>query len=192
MVAENAACTAGAQVGQLASAEVKWCTVSALQEVKGCWVVLVTASPALRAMAEVAQALAALHLPKHPADDCSLPSPKHLRLQTTALSFRATQLFPDTIADCQSSLVLQPCIPDAVSEADKQAAWGAIVGDLFQAVIEHLPAHTAQHAMLVCRHWHDSVTDGLEYLRPRALRLGCINSRSLFLTDTHPPFLSFA
>lgn len=131
-------------------------------------------------MADVAQALAALHLPQEIANDCFLSSPRQHHLQHRRTSSHATScsLFSDGLDKQHATSAVDLCKSDTVSEADKQAAWSVIVGDLFQAVIEHLPAHTAQHAMLVCRQWHDSVTNGLVCLRPRALRLDCISSRS--------------
>ncbi len=124
-------------------------------------------------MVDVAELLAALHLPQQPADDWFLSSPRQPHLQHSTSS-SASSLFQDS----STASSKQGHQSEATSEAEKQAAWSAIVGDLFQAVIEHLPAHTAQHAMLVCRQWHDSVTNGLVCLRPRTLRLDCINSRS--------------
>ncbi len=124
-------------------------------------------------MVDVVESLAALHLPQNPADDWFSSSPRQRHLQHSTSS-SAISLFQDS----STASSKQGHQSEATSEAEKQAAWSAIVGDLFQAVIEHLPAHTAQHAMLVCRQWHDSVTNGLICLRPRALRLDCINSRS--------------
>ena len=123
-------------------------------------------------MAEVAKALASLQLDHQNA--AFLLSPSHRQPRHTSATLCPVRLFPEG-----------PSVTDAitgnkaeiVSDANKEAAWNSIIGDLFQAVVEHLPAHTAQHAMLVCRQWHDSVTDGLVYLRPRALRLDCIHSR---------------
>ena len=129
-------------------------------------------------MVDVAESLAALHLPQQPADDWFLSSPRQRYLQHSGTSSSAKSLFQDSSTASQIASSNQGHQSRATSEAEKQAAWSAIVGDLFQAVIEHLPAHTAQHAMLVCRQWHDSVTNGLVCLRPRALRLDCINSRS--------------
>ena len=129
-------------------------------------------------MADVAQALAALHLPREVANDYFLSSPRQQDLHNRRTTSRAISLFSDGLDEQHATPAVHVCKSEAVSEADKQAAWSAIVGDLFQAVIEHLPAHTAQHAMLVCRQWRDSVTNGLVCLRPRALRLDCINSRS--------------
>ena len=129
-------------------------------------------------MVDVAESLAALHLPQQPADDWFLSSPRQQHLQHGCTSSSAVSLFQDSSTANQSASSQQGHQSEATSKAEKQAAWSAIVGDLFQAVIEHLPAHTAQHAMLVCRQWHDSVTNGLVCLRPRALRLDCINSRS--------------
>lgn len=129
-------------------------------------------------MVDVAASLAALHLPQQPADDWLLSSPRRRHLQHSGTSSSAISLFQDSSIANQSTISKQGHQSKATSETEKQAAWSAIVGDLFQAVIEHLPAHTAQHAMLVCRQWHDSVINGLVRLRPRALRLDCINSRS--------------
>jgi len=129
-------------------------------------------------MVDVAESLAALHLPQQPADDWFLSSPRQRHLQHSGASSSAVSLFRDSSNANQFASSQQGHHSEATSEAEKQAAWSAIVGDLFQAVIEHLPAHTAQHAMLVCRQWHDSVTNGLVCLRPRTLRLDCINSRS--------------
>lgn len=129
----------------------------------------------LESMTDVVQAFAALHLPKEASDDCFLSSPRHYRLQHSSSSLRATSLFPHSDQPAAAGKYL--LASEGTTQADRQAAWSAIVGDLFQAVTEHLPAHTAQHAMLVCRQWHDSVTNGLVCLRPRALRLDCINSR---------------
>ncbi len=128
-------------------------------------------------MVDVAESLAALHLPQQTADDWCLSSPRQRHLQRGGSS-SAVSLFQDSSTANQFASSQQGHQSEATTEAEKQAAWSAIVGDLFQAVIEHLPAHTAQHAMLVCRQWHDSVTNGLVCLRPRALRLDCISSRS--------------
>jgi len=129
-------------------------------------------------MVDVAESLAALHLPQQPPDDWFLSSPRQRHLQHSGTSSSAVSLFQDSSTANKFASAKQGHQSEATSEAEKQAAWSAIVGDLFQAVIEHLPAHTAQHAMLVCRQWHDSVTNGLVCLRPRALKLDCINSRS--------------
>lgn len=125
----------------------------------------------------VTQALADLTLSTSTADDSFLNSPRGSRLgppQTTLPAARHVSLFSDLHTASAKQLETQH------PGADQEAWWSAVVRDVFQAVVERLPAHTAQHAMLVCRQWHDSVTNGLVCLRPRALRLNCISSRSAF------------
>ena len=123
-------------------------------------------------MKDVAQALAELHLSSSGTRDCFVSprstAPRHQ--SGTLPASHHISLFPDLHR--ASAKQLQ-------TATYYEASWSAIVGDLFQAVVERLPAHTAQHAMLVCRQWHDCVTNGLVCLRPRALRLNCISSRSV-------------
>ena len=133
-------------------------------------------------MTDVAQALADLHLTSSTINDCFWTSPQGSRLRhphSTPPAVRHVSLFPELhrASARQLETARHP-------EAHQAASWSAIVGDIFQAVVENLPAHTAQHAMLVCRQWHDSVTNGLVCLRPRALRLDCISSRSVL--HMHP------
>lgn len=123
-------------------------------------------------MKDVTQALADLDLSGSNTGD-SFVSPRH----------RAPRHQSDTLpASCHLSLfprLHRASVKQLETAQHPEASWSAIVGDLFQAVVERLPAHTAQHAMLVCRQWHDCVTNGLVCLRPRALRLNCISSRSV-------------
>ena len=126
-------------------------------------------------MKGLAEALADLDLSGSETGDCFVISPRGSgprQSHGTLPAARHVSLFPDLnrASAQQLETAQQP-----------EASWSAIVGDLFQAVVERLPAHTAQHAMLVCRQWHDSVTNGLVCLRPRALRLNCISSRSVLL-----------
>lgn len=127
-------------------------------------------------MKGLAQALADLNLCHSGTGDYFVISPRGggpRQSHGTLPAARHVSLYPDlSRAAKQPEPAQQP-----------EASWSAIVGDLFQAVVERLPAHTAQHAMLVCRQWHDSVTNGLVCLRPRALRLDCISSRSVVLMD---------
>ena len=123
-------------------------------------------------MKDVAQSLAELGLSGSRTGDCFV-SPRH----------RAPRHHSDTLP-ASRPVSLFPCLHGASAKQleaaqHPEASWSAIVGDLFQAVVERLPAHTAQHAMLVCRQWHDFVTNGLVCLRPRALHLKCISSRSV-------------
>ena len=120
-------------------------------------------------MTDIAQDLQDLHLSSSKGDAFHLNSPPGSSCRPR---------FSTPVVSRQLSLFSKPePNTDPPPEAGKTAAWNAIVGDLFQSVVENLPAHTAQHAMLVCRQWHDSVTNGLICLRPRALRLNCITSR---------------
>ena len=120
-------------------------------------------------MSDVTAALAALYL--HPQSDVqdltstsgpasfTLTSPTQ-HCQPKAFASRPVCLFPETEDACSH-----------VSHAASKAEWSTVIGDIFQAVIKHLPAHTAQYAMLVCQHWHNSITHGLLQLRPRILDL---------------------
>lgn len=123
-------------------------------------------------MEKVTAAFAALQL--QAAD----PSEPKEQLQDAAVSSYAT--FSPVVSRKQ----LQPCqartvclFSDAhnshshVSDEGRVADWSAVTADVFQAVVHSLPAHCAQHAMLVCQHWHNSVTHGLLELRPRILNL---------------------
>lgn len=126
----------------------------------------------------VTQALADLTLSTSTTEDSFPNSPRVSRLwppQATLPAARRVSLFSDLHAASAKQLETAQH-----PGAGQEAWWSAVVGDVFQAVVERLPAHTAQHAMLVCRQWHDSVTNGLVCLRPRALRLNCISSRSVF------------
>lgn len=130
-------------------------------------------------MADEVQALANLTLSTSTTAEEFVNSPRGSgpRLsQRTLPTARRVSLFSDlhTVSK-QLEAAQNPNAPQA-------ASWSAVLGDVFQAVVERLPAHTAQHAMLVCRQWHDSVTNGLVHLRPRALRLNCIRSRSVLHT----------
>ena len=123
-------------------------------------------------MKDMVQALAGLDLTGSRTGDYFV-SPRSTAPRPQSDTLRASchvSLFPDL----HRASAKQPETAD-----QPEASWSAIVGDLFQAVVERLPAHTAQHAMLVCRQWHDCVTNGLVCLRPRALRLNCISSRSV-------------
>ena len=124
-------------------------------------------------MTDIAQALATLHFSGGIGESVFLTSPRSVRHTHTS---RIPGVSPRTSLFTQATQPLREVaqLPDA----DREAGWSAIVGDFFQAVVEHLPAHAAQHAMLVCRQWHDSVTNGLTCLRPRGLRLDGITSRS--------------
>ena len=133
-------------------------------------------------MEDVAQALAELELSSSRTGDYIVsPRGSALRHQSGTLpASRHISLFPDLHRASAKQLETAQCC---------EAAWSAIVGDLFQAVVARLPAHTAQHAMLVCRQWHDCVTNGLVCLRPRALRLNCISFRSvLHVSHNLQPF----
>lgn len=125
-------------------------------------------------MKDVAQALAELELSGSRTGDCFVSprgtAPRGRHQSDTLGASRHVSLFPHLHRASAKHLE---------TAQQPEASWSAIVGDLFQAVVERLPAHTAQHAMLVCRQWHDCVTNGLMCLRPRALRLNCISSRSV-------------
>ena len=120
-------------------------------------------------MSDITAALAALYLHTQPDDQSltSTSSPASFTLtsptqhcEPKAFASRPVRLFPDTKDACSH-----------VSHAASKAEWSTVIGDIFQAVIKLLPAHTAQYAMLVCQHWHNSVTCGLLQLRPRILDL---------------------
>lgn len=126
-------------------------------------------------MSEVTAAFAALHL--HANDSpringvrqhtsaflptaYAVSSPAQHGVNKQPLHARRLCLFPDSHTLCSDG-----------SHAAKKADWSAVIGDVFQAVVKLLPAHSAQHAMLVCQQWHNSVTHGLLELRPRILNL---------------------
>ena len=132
-------------------------------------------------MSEVTAALAALQLnaaraTHHNMSHSSTARPFALTSPTTsgqqkAFSSRALCLFLDP------QTAVSQAAHSHFSHAVRTSDWSALIGDVFQAVIGFLPAHTAQHAMLVCHQWHNSVTHGLLQLRPRILNMHSIVDR---------------
>ena len=120
------------------------------------------------------RALASLRLEQSSAAKAFALSPRKRSEHHPALALRRVGLFSAATADTGSKAVAPATEHVAAVHKD---GWNAITGDLFQTVIEHLPAHTAQHAMLVCRQWHYSIVSGLVHLKPQVLRLDSIQCR---------------
>ena len=124
-------------------------------------------------MSEVAAALAALALDAAKPLDAPFPIVPKFSNPYTFSDKRLCNFY--TYYDSSPQYTDSHVSPVAI--LGSSADWSALIGDVLQAIVKHLPAHAAQHAMLVCRQWNASVTHGLLQLRPRILNLHSISIR---------------